>query len=95
MKYLFLIFSLLFICGCATTTDMVAVQLMNERIARMESAKQVKHYETIEINETVVVWRNGGNVKENRSYRLTVLVDENGNFIIPPEKINRRFEIRN
>lgn len=86
---------LLILTGCATPVDMTTVYLMNQRMEKEAALKRPKHYETIEISDTQLVWKSGKNVKETRTYRLSVIVDEYGNFLIPPEKINRRFEVRN
>lgn len=96
MKFfnLLIVGCLVILSGC-TSTDMTTVMLLNQRLERMETAKQTRHYETVEINETVYVWKKTGYAKEIRNYRINVIVDENGNFLIPPEKITRRFEIRN
>ena len=95
MKYLFLGLVCIILSGCATPVDMTTAYLLNQRAEKEAASRRPKHYETIEISESVIIWKSGKPIKELRTYKLNVIVDEYGNFLIPPEKINKRFEMRN
>ena len=95
MKNIVISLCLLLLVGCTTPVDMTTVYLMNQRLEKEAASRRPKHYETIEVSEVYTSWRSGKPIRENRVYKLSVIVDEYGNFIIPPEKINRRFEMRN
>lgn len=100
MKIYILILLCLSICGCATPQDPVSILLLQKRISELESRKdkpvepkkvQIELYVT-EISESSII--NMTQETVTRRFKLDVIEDQNGNFIIPQDKIVRRTEIK-
>jgi len=98
MKLLFIILSCLILSGCASTLDTNTIILLSNRIDQLESGKKAKLTEQrteIEVysNDTVSDVLNTP-LSDRRKFKIEVLIDSEGNFIIPKDKIVKRYELK-
>ena len=103
MKIIILVVVCLFLSGCATSLDNGTLYLLNQRIQELEGKKpkapEQEHVQK-KINIEISVFESSGTAIINMSgpptkkFILEVIEDQNGNLIIPQDKIIKRFEMK-
>ena len=97
MKKIFLILFLL-LSGCTTTTDTSTILILSKRIEQLESKKSEVTDQKMKIDILVPSDAIGAVVNPidntHRKITIEVYVDKQGNFIIPPERLVKRYELK-
>ena len=100
MKITILVTICLLLSGCTSTVDTGTLMILNQRLSRLETNKSnTQNQKKIEIEmyvtespETSIVNMNQEPV--TRKIKLEVIEDQNGNFIIPQERIIKHYEMK-
>ena len=84
--------------GCASTVDTGTILLLSNRIEQLESGKKTRLTEQrteIEVysSDTLSEVLNTP-ISDRRKFKIEVIIDSEGNFIIPKDKIVKRYELK-
>ena len=98
MKILFMLLICMILSGCTSTMDTGTIILLSNRIEQLESGKKAKLTEQrIEIevysNDTVSDIMNTP-LSNRKKIKIDVIIDSEGNFVIPKDKIVKRYELK-
>ena len=99
MKMLMVLFICLMLSGCVTSTlDPGTVLLLSKRIDQLETVKKLPVLEQrteIEVysSDTLSDIMNTP-LSDRRKFKIEVIIDSEGNFVIPKDKIVKRYELK-
>jgi len=84
---------ILFLSGCISQNpDAQTIYLLNQRIQKLEKVNSSTPRSFIEIRVNEIL---PDKTEKEKIYKIEVIVDQDGNFIIPQDKIVKRFELKN